>query len=575
MRRGQIIGLLGLTIASAASASVVALRKQIFTKALKLPPAGNGVDIRRGLRMPMPDGVHLVADLYRPKTDEPLPTILIRTPYSRGGSSAYMLTFLCQRMAERGYNVVTQDTRGRFESEGEYEPYLTEMEDGAATADWIVAQPWSDGAIGTWGPSYLGYTQWALAASGSPHVKALYPIVTHTNIGGRPEHSFGLDLLSRWVLLLDSMGNEELSRLERLQRTLIVSHQDKHLAPAFTHLPLVELDEQIFGKKLDFFKSWFEHSQEEGYFERIDLADSVASAPPAHFVAGWQDIFLSEQLADFGRQQAAGKQPYLTIGPWTHVSPQSQFKLDEAIAWFDAHLKGQRGKLRPNPVSIYVMEADSWRAFDEWPVPHTPHTLFLSGSGNYHAGKLTEVPPVGTQLPDHYHYDPAKPTPSFGGPSLGGSPPQVDNRALEARADVLTYTTEPLTADLELIGVPRLTLYVETTAVSSDFFGRICVVKPNGMSLNITDAIYTLSPERGERLDNGIVRVSFDLRPTAYLLKAGERIRLQVSSGAHPRYARNLGLNEDMFTATEMVSADIKVHHDATYPASLVIPIAN
>ncbi|MCO5188078.1 MAG: CocE/NonD family hydrolase [Anaerolineae bacterium] len=563
-----------ISTVAAAGAGLYALRRQVIARALALPPVTTDVTVERGVPISMPDGTVLVADHYRPKSSAPLPTILIRTPYDRTGFAGIVRGFVPQRFAERGYHVIVQDVRGCFDSEGEFEPYFHEAGDGNATINWIAAQPWSDGAVGMWGPSYLGFVQWAAVSAENPHLKAIFPIITRSQLGGLSEHGFELDLIMRWVLLLDTMHNDRLPAWERLARQAWPARQNKLLGPAFDHLPLHEAASVALDQPPAFYQKWVENGNiDNDYWQKVDFRHAVPNAPPAHFVGGWYDFFITDLLDDYAMQRDAGLNPFLTVGPWPHAGTESQMQvLDQALHWFDAHLRGQPDALRSHAVRIHVMGVDEWIDLDVWPPSAEDHYLYLRGKGLYSGGLLTEEMPGQNESPDRYVYDPHEPTPNVGGPLISLDAGARDNRELEARHDVLTYTTEPLLAPFELIGTARLVLYVRTSAVSTDFFGRICDVHPDGRSLNICDGLFRYQPERGERQPDGSVRLVFELSATAHCFLPGHCIRLQVSSGAHPRLARNLGTGESFIYGTRMVVQHQTVYHDADHPAALILP---
>lgn len=548
-------------------------RRQLLATALKLPPAQNRVRVSRNIRVPMDDGITLATDVYHPRAKGTFPTILMRTPYGRNGILGYMNVFFAQRFAERGYNVVVQDVRGRFDSEGDFEPYIDEARDGAATIDWIGQQAWHNGKLGMWGASYGGYVQWA-AVSASPHVDALVPLITRSQLGGVSEHADPLDLILRWMLILDALVNKELPLYERLLRSLHAPTQNKVLAQGLNHLPLGTADEQTLGYPVSFFQKWQAHSEaNDAYWQAIDHRGIVATAPPAHFIGGWYDIFLDGMLVDYTAQQVAGRQPYLTIGAWTHVDIEAQVgTLPASMQWFDALLKGE-ARRRAQPVRVYVMGADEWREFVSWPPPATPTEFWLHGNGWSRHGTLQATPPPPNAPSATYRYNPADPTPNVGGALLSVDAGARDNRQLEAREDVLTYTTAPLTEAVEVIGYVRLEVFVQSSAVTADFFGRLTDVHPDGRSLNLCDGIFRVKPERGDMQSDGSRKIIIDLSATAYHFAVGHHIRLQLSSGAHPRFARNLGTDEPVMNATKIIAADQAIYHDAEHPSRLILPI--
>ena len=573
MNGKKVAGLIG---ASAASFASVMLHRQALARVFKLPPVTHRVKVSKNVRIPVAPGVTLATDIYRPKSPIPLPAILIRTPYGRGGVLGALMIFVSQRFAERGYNVLMQDVRGRFDSGTNFTPYIHEGNDGAATIDWAIEQEWCDGNIGMWGPSYLGSVQWsAAAAHDGDNLKALVPIITQSQIGGPPEHSQPIDLIMRWMFLLETLEDPELSLRERIRRATRDDVQTEMIMPSLEHLPQGDMDERLFGKPKHFYREWMAHeSPDDPYWDSVKITDNTPLAPPGFFIGGWYDIFLSGLVADYELQKAANKHPHLTIGPWKHIDAASQIStLGDVLAWYDAHLKGNY-RLRSKPVKLYVMGANEWRSYNNWPPAGKPTPYFLHGSGST-GGQLLVDGASADDAPDTYLYDPANPTPNIGGALLTGSAGPADNRELEARADVLTFTTPRLDQPLEAIGIIELTLYVRSSREYADFFGRITDVHPDGQSINICDALFSLTPERGEPQPDGTCKVTFNLSPTAYRWQPGHRIRLQVSSGAFPRFARNLGTGESLVTGVDMVSAEQTIYHDADHPSAIILPIVS
>lgn len=566
MKKRAIAGV--AAVIGAAGLGAYKLRRPLWQRILRLPPVEFDVKKQSNVRVVMPDGVSLATDLYWPKNDGRYPTILVRTPYGRSNP---LTDISFQRLAERGYNVVSQDCRGRFDSEGLFEPYIHEAEDGRATVEWIVEQPWSDGQVAMWGRSYVGYVQWAAASTGTPHLKALVPCVTMAHLGYDPDAGFMLDRALRWLYLLDALQNEERPIWQKLPRILIRGLQDRVVARGYDHLPLSTLDEVVLGQAEPIYRTWMEHTEpNDGYWQAVDYRSQVKDVDiPIHLVAGWYDIFLDGQLADYAALHAAGKTPYLTVGPWTHLNAELPWEtLRVGLEWFDAHLKGKKTRLRPDSVRIYVMGANEWRDYESWPPSAGQTPYFL-----HEDGRLAPELPGATSPPDHYRYDPADPTPNIGGALLSTHAGSYDNRALEGRPDVLTYTTEPLSAALEIIGPLRLQLYVRSNREHTDFVGRLCDVHPDGRSLNVCDGFFRIRPGKGIRQADGSLLIEVDLSPTAYRFQPDHRLRLQVASGAHPRIARNPGTGEYNLYSTEVVTADQLIFHDQTRPSALILPI--
>lgn len=548
------------------------LRRNLIARALKLPPAEFDVRVERNLPVPMLDGVVLHADHYAPKTREALPAVLIRSPWGRGWKAApfsLLYMFVAQRFAERGYHVLLQDTRDTsVELDGGW--FVHEERDGRATLDWVGRQPWFNGSLGMWGASILGYMQWAAAVDAPSFLKALVPVTTASSWYSMiyPDGAFALDTALRLTAMVNSRGKSFRELLTGGKK------QAQALADALKHLPLGEADAVLLGKPDRAYQNWFKQDNpEDPYWQDSDHSLSVPHVTAAvHLVAGWYDIFLREQLADYQSLQAARRSPYLTIGPWHHTSTDLGIEsVRLALAWFDAQLKRNITASRAQPVRVAVLGTarETWREFASWPPPVEETRRFLHSEG-----RLLAHPAPADSQPDHYYYDPADPTPSLGGPGLDPKTVgQVDNGTLEARHDVLTYTTPPLEEDVEIIGTARLYLFVSCSACYTDFFGRVCDVQPDGRSLNVCDGLLRVEPDLVEPLEDGTLCVAIVMSPIAYHFQKGHRIRLQVSSGAHPRWSRNLGTGDPLATAAQLVPGNQTVYHDDLHPSALILPV--
>ncbi len=300
--------------------------------------------------------------------------------------------------------------------------------------------------------------------------------------------------------------------------------------------------------------------------EDVRLAEVSA---PVHLVAGWYDFFLRGQLKDYEALKAAGRHPYLTVGPWYHLQPTNPMGMidgfREGILWLEAHLKGERSGLRQLPVRIYVLGA-GWRDLPDFPPPSTERRYYLRGDGS-----LAESPEDGTCDPKRYTYDPNDPTPIRGGAAFDFRGGARDCRPLERRRDVLCYTAAVFRQAVTMIGYLRLELYVESSNPYTDFHGRVCDVHPNGRVVNICEGLFRLTPDNVQRGEDGVARITIDLWATAYRFAAGHALRLHVSSGAHPHWARNPGTGELFGVALR--SSEQCIYHDADHPSALVVPI--
>ena len=542
------------------------LASQILARRMRLPRAETlDVVCRRDLRAPMDDGAVLLADRWvaREGADRPTPTVLVRSPYGR---RQFVGLLFGRLMAERGLQVVIQSVRGTFGSGGEFSPF-DERADGLATLRWLRAQPWHDGPVGTLGPSYLGFVQWAIAdedlAAMSIQVSAS-EFHSQTYAGS----SLSLETLASWLIIV-AMQERRLGLLS-MDRAL------RRLSATIAELPLTSLDEHITGAAIGWFQEAFASPlRDDPYWVRRDHSTGVADVTaPVSFVGGWYDILLPWMLADYEALQAAGRAPRLTIGPWAHTSPGLSAEGErDGLAWMRAHLLGDDRLVRPAPVRIMVTGERSgggWRDLPSWPPASVERSIYLD------AGRALRDRPGQSRGEggDTYRYDPTDPTPALGGPVLLERTPVIDNAPLEARADVLTYTGPVLQQTLEAIGHVSVELWLRASAPYFDVFARVCDVDAGGVSRNVCDAITSVAPGRAEQTEDGSWHVRLALWPIGHRFAAGHRIRLQVSSGAHPRYARNPGTGEDPATATAdtLRAVDIELLHDADHPSRLVLP---
>jgi uncharacterized protein len=541
---------------------------EILARRMRLPSARTlEVACERDLRVPMEDGTTLLADRWvaRDTAGQPQPTVLVRSPYGRRGALGLLFGRL---LAERGLQVVVQSVRGTFGSEGSFNPF-DERADGIATLSWIREQPWHHAPIGMLGPSYMGLVQWAVASEAGDDLAALAIQVSASQFHGQTFAGGGLSLetAASWLALVGAQ--------ERRFAPLAMARAIRRLPGALSQLPLGELDIHATGTEVAWFREAMASPDRQGpYWVARDFAAGVGQVgAQVQLIGGWQDIFLPWMLEDFAALRAAGHRPQLVIGPWTHTAPGLMSAgLREGLAWLRARLLGDEQLLRPAPVSVYVTGermGGGWRELADWPPPGAGERRLWAAE----QGALNEAPPgPGISGCDRYVYDPANPTPSIGGPVLLTRDPVLDNRPLEARPDVLTYSTAPLPSALEAIGPVRVEIWVRASSQFFDLFARVCDVDGAGVSRNVCDALTRVVPGRSERSAGGAMRVDFELWPIAHRFAAGHRIRLQVASGAHPRYARNPGTGEELAGATLLREVQIEVLHSAEHPSVLVLP---
>jgi putative CocE/NonD family hydrolase len=510
--------------------------------------------VEKDIRLTTPDGAQLSTDIHHPCGEGPFPTVMQRTCY---GKALLADHFGVAELVEAGYRVVFQDCRGSGESTGEPDLFA-EAADGRFAADWIAAQDWFDGNLGTFGFSYMGFTQYALASTRPPFLKAMAIGLAGADRAAAwfPGGGFALDIAIPWAVIrtLGPVGAMEPDQAARTER-------------AMAHLPLGEADRIATGETIGFYQQWMQHpSVDDPHWDALDSSDVLASGIPTLLVDGWFDYQIDAMISDRHELSRCGTPHRLVVGPWTHPAIDNDVWMRETIAWFDVHLKGQAPVGDGSGARIFVLPDRGFREVDTWPEPSTPLRL------NLHADGVLSPDLSEESEPTPFVYDPADPTPSCGGRGMLIGGPE-DNRELEARADVLTFTTEPWPADLEISGAAEAEVYLASDVGHFDVFARLCDVDSDGRSVNLSDKIVGIDPSTTEATTDGAIRVRIQLSAVAAVIAAGHRLRLQLSGGAFPLYARNTCSGESLADAQTLVVAHHHVHHDPARPSSLTLPV--
>jgi putative CocE/NonD family hydrolase len=568
-----------------------------------MPEERYEIQMERDVTAKMRDGVILRADVFRPKAEGRFPILLQRTPYNKANYNANGAPFAI-RAASRGYSVILQDVRGRFASDGEWYPFRHELDDGYDSVEWAAAQPYSNGKVGMFGWSYLGVTQLLAAIAQPPHLTCLFPVVTAcdyydewTYRGGAFQQFFN-ESWAAFRLAPDTLNRRVQKNANAMNRVW--------------NLPLGDFSFFETGSVHDlapYFFDWLHHPEYDDYWKRWSIHGRFDKiAVPAYHVSGWYDIFLNGALRNYlgvkahGATEIACKGQRLMIGPWYHDSASfrdgkagevdfgregGRNEEDEMLRWFDHILKGvSNGIAAEKPVKIFVMGENVWREEEDWPLVRAQSTHFYlhsDGRANSVGGNgMLSVRPPQEEPADNFVYDPANPVRTRGGGNCCDhdhlAPGIFDQRATENRNDVLVYSTEPLAADTEVTGPISLELYISSSAVDTDFTGKLVDVCPDGFARNIADGIlrlrYRNSYEKAEPLIPGeVYKIKVDLWATANLFRRGHCIRLEISSSNFPRYDRNLNTGEDLLTGTRIVKASQTVYHESRYPSALILPI--
>ena len=528
-----------------------------------LPPASTDVLVERDLQVPMRDGVVLLADHYAPGGLPDRPTVLVRTPYGRGFGSALVAA---TPLAARGYHVLLVSCRGTFGSGRPFMPMVHEAQDGQDVVAWLRERDWFDGRLATWGPSYLGYTQWALALDPPPELRAMVVIVGLHDVAeaGRGQGPLEFQNLLFWSEIVAHQERDH--PLIAAARTFTA---ERRLIPRLAALPIDEAAVELGGDQVPFFVEWVDHdSPEDGYWQPYRLGAALERVnAPVLLIGGWYDYFIDQTLRQYEILRERGVSTRLLIGPWTHFTVDQQIVMTESLAWLDHYAGGEGPEPPAAAVRIFVTGVGSWLDLSSWPGPHIrPQPWYLNAGG-----RLTEEPPTLDEERSIIRYDPADPTPSVGGRVMAITGGVQDNAALEARSDVLVFSTPPLEGPLEIRGRAEVTLHVAADSPHVDLFARLCDVDPAGLSRNVADRILRRDPTRPE--PGRVETVTLSLDAAAHRFLPGHRIRLQLSAGAFPRYARNLGSGEPEATGRTMRVTNQTVYFDRSRPSRLILPV--
>jgi putative CocE/NonD family hydrolase len=539
--------------------------------------------------VPMRDCVRLATDIHLPEGPGPFPTILIRLPYDKemGTEGFSLMQVAAFTFTRNGYATVIQDTRGRFDSEGEWIPFLHEQEDGLDTVRWVEAQPWFDGNLGLFGGSYFAFTGMAIAHQKPACLRTMVSLIISGDI-----HSWlftsGLprgDIAVNWAL-----GSSRTDTLEKLPEELFQQ--------AALHWPLSRGDDVTVGN-LPWFDEWLAHPFDDGFYQRYLPADVYQRIQvPTLMLSGWFDIFLTGQLADFRTALAREARPgdnRIIIGPWTHVmgvgedhdyrfqQPKSLVDfIPHLVNWYDHWIKGKPAR-EWGPVHAYDPGTGTWAdRNDLWAPDRADSVFFLQGDPGaaacQPAGELTrEAPSVPASL--QYTYDPLDPVIRYGGPLLNmdsGCLLENDNCG---RPDVLTFLSAPLDRDLPLEGEIFLEVTVSSSAPDTAFIGRLALVKPDGRAYFLRQGIATLSHRDGDLQQapyepGEVVDLRIEMPLLLWTLREGERLRLEISSSSFPSVVQHPNVDRDWFQVTDPLPAGQTVHLSPERPARLVFRVA-
>ncbi|MCY0870245.1 MAG: CocE/NonD family hydrolase [Firmicutes bacterium] len=567
------------------------------------------VRVEREVPVPMRDGVVLRANVFRPAQDGSFPVLLTRVPYGKDGAAYGILDSV--GAAELGYVVVVQDVRGRGSSQGEWRDFEQEFADGQDTLNWVESLPYCNGSIGMFGGSYYGFTQLAAASWGHPCLKAIVPVTAFDEpFDGVLTRGGALEwgLLASWFTM--DMAPEQIQKAagtdpDTIARfSALVAQVDRLTQEGYWTLPVADFDTfclpYLFPQlREDIVNPTAAHG-------RLSLRNRYSQMrADALVVGGWYDVFLKSTLESYAHLAATGCDVRLVVGPWTHTnqghvvgdlnfgvranSALRDLTEDSGslhLRWFDWKLRSiDSGFEREAPVSVFETGSNRWLALACWP-PSTANEaiwyLHSGGHANSVAGNgwLSESSP-GLETCDRYVFDPQRPVMTRGGnilmsPDFVAGP--VDQGPTEARSDVLVYTSHPFVETVRVAGNVRVRLWVESSAVDTDFVARICDVHADGRSYNLADGIVRMRYRGGMETPTliepeRVYVIEIDLWDICHAFLPGHRLRLQITSSNFPRWNRHGNTAEAPETSSRMVAAQQVVRHDAAHPSCIRLPV--
>jgi len=541
--------------------------------------------------VPMRDGVRLATDLYFPGSgDPPYPVVLIRTPYNKSWMEGYGRFY-----AGAGFVAAIQDVRGRWASEGDWEPFVHEGDDGFDAIEWLGTREWSTGKVGMAGGSYSGTAQFAAAVRKPPHLVTIVPNVAPAmpfdNIP-RDGGALALGWALRWT---DIMENAKTGRdlQARVQRGIA-----EDWSGPLSGLPVVDLDRTVVGHAVPYFRDWARTAPGEEYWDPVSYLSALEDLRiPVFLQTGWFDPGTRGARLAFERLTARGENPHvrLVVGPWAHgdrgtrelngVDMGAEAERDlmaEYRKWFDFWLRTDAADAPDAPgVELYVMGSNRWVGGDRYPLAETSYRpLYLEGPrGEDEDGALGWNPPAAADAFDTFTYDPGAPTPSFHAALKRGALGEYRAR-VQAGADVLAYESEPLDRPLDIVGPIQATLHASSSAKDTDWTATLYGltdtgdVRVLGLTFGILRARFRESMTRPTLLEPGTVYpFVVDLGHTAVTINPGERLRLEIASAAFPEFSRNLNTGGHNELETEWIEARQRIYRSRGRASHLLLPV--
>lgn len=583
--------------------------------------------------MPMRDGLRLATDIYRPKTDKPVPVVFSRTPYNfntwRDGEKTSRTANRALQWVKKGYAYVVQNERGRYFSEGEWDILGVPLTDGYDAFSWMKDQDWCNGRIGTIGCSSTAEWQMAVAALDHPAHFAMVPQAFGAGVGRVGDYyeqgnwyrgGAQQMLFTSWLYGVEhdkfkpripaGATQEDLIRISRFY-DLAPENPRVDMKEALSHLPVTDILKNINGKSEIYDKMILRKPNDKDWYKGGLYHDDMGFGVPSFWFCSWYDVSISPNLALFNHvrnnieEKEVAENQYLVIAPTLHCGytratentivgersvGDARLNYDEQItAWFDLWLKGEKNDFKEKTprVQYYTMGSNEWQAADEWPPAAAEMTTFYLNSGGeanslYGDGVLSAEIPSKKSPSDNFSYDPMNPVMSYGGNVCctgnairGGA---LDQQQMETRNDILVYTSEPLEEGVEVTGFIETTLFVSSDAKDTDFTIKLIDVYPDGRAYNLDETIQRARFREGYDKevfmeDGEVYELNMTPMSTSNYFEKGHSIRIEISSSNFPRFTRNLNTGGNNFDESESVIANNTIHHSAKYPSQVRIPI--
>lgn len=544
------------------------------------------------LAMKARDGVELVSDVYLPDRAGRFPLIVLRSPYQ---AEENVYSQFAADFCSEGIGVVIQDCRGTGRSGGEIDIARQEEEDGLDFLNWITGQDFCNGRLVSNGESYPGYAQWQMARHGNPALKGLTPHIAPLNFYSaafRPGGAWGNGLGTCWAFGIRMRRTHENSSVKIDWNQILRSR------------PVKDWDTSAGIRQWPLWKTWMEHVRFDEFWKKADVFPDIPEiTAPAFITGGWFDIFLPQTLKSFSEMRKRAGSEEARRFTRCVIEPLDHNGASAAVDYGPEHLAdiiSTRNRFMKNiltgpdgadplpdqpPLRFFVMGSNRWMDAEDWPLPGTEYIpfylhAFSPSNSSAGAGKISKEPPASgaPECAEIFMADPLSPVPTTGGNNLNFPAGQRDQNAVEKRSDVLVFTGEPLTEDLDVIGNVRAILYASSDTPDADLTAKLCDVSPDGVSYNICDGLvrgrFRIGNEQESLLTPGkFYRFEIDLWSTAWTFLRGHRIRIQIAGSNFPRFEFNSNTGKHLTADTEIRVARLTLLHTAECPSHILLPV--